>query len=827
MSALSTATLRCPAWAWVVIWGAAAIALHFAAPRWDAVSQDGNVGYLPAELSSPRAEKLLTAAFPHHSARSQLVLIVTRPEPPGNPDPNHAAIAQPNDATTHDSIGLVGSDYEFAAQVAESWLQQAEALKLSAVWTHQTEIVGEQLKSVDEENRTRAILVVAQVQQDFMEADNRRIVRHAREAIDASLAKQQQTADYVPGMEWGLTGSAVVGSDLLNAASESVRNTEYITVLLVLGFVLLVYRAPLLAIVPMVAIGTAWWCGIKLVAWGTEWTGFWQAIGWRWQVFTTARIFITVLVFGSGTDYCLFLIARYREELRLNNDRRAALTRAMDEIGGALWASALTTIVGVGFMAFADFGKFQTAGPAIAVCLLITYFASVTLAPALLLLMGPALFWPLSVGTANTNPEIDDATQLPTSNDQQPTTISLTPNAQSPTPTSTRFWDELSRVILARPLVGWLAVTAALIYAAWLGHFGDLAIRYDLIADLPSDRMSVQGSKLLAREFAPGITGMITLVAERKEGSFADEAGLDWVRAVTRALRDFEGVDRVRSLTQPLGVPAGQLSDLLRPGGAGRMFAEKTAAAREYFLSHEPQSADRVTRFEIVLNDDPFSPLAIARLVKIEKFLAEQRAAASDAWRGIELHSGGITAVTRDLVRVTVSDQDRIMRITWLGVLAVTIMLVRRFDLCVYLMLTVLLSYFATIGLTSQWFGYWWGTDTAGIDWKVPLFLFVILIAVGQDYNIYLVARVLEEERRHPPDRALRIGLARTGGIITSCGLIMAASFVSMLGGQMRSIVEMGFALTLGVILDTMVVRTILVPTGWKLLNQIKGIRNV
>jgi putative drug exporter of the RND superfamily len=158
--------------------------------------------------------------------------------------------------------------------------------------------------------------------------------------------------------------------------------------------------------------------------------------------------------------------------------------------------------------------------------------------------------------------------------------------------------------------------------------------------------------------------------------------------------------------------------------------------------------------------------------------------------------------------------------------------LLRQWLLSTYLIFTVLLSYFATLGISYWVFSKIYAPDYHGMDWKVPLFLFVILVAVGQDYNVYLVTRIAEEQRALALKAAVRRALHLTGGIITSCGIVMAGTFVAMTSPAilqwltgvlphgwladdapvLRGITELGFALSFGVMLDTLVVRSILVP---------------
>jgi RND superfamily putative drug exporter len=164
-----------------------------------------------------------------------------------------------------------------------------------------------------------------------------------------------------------------------------------------------------------------------------------------------------------------------------------------------------------------------------------------------------------------------------------------------------------------------------------------------------------------------------------------------------------------------------------------------------------------------------------------------------------------------------------------LGVYLILVLLLRRPGICLYLMVTVLVGYLASLGIDRAGLpGAPHGPDPwVGLDWKVGFFLFVILVAVGEDYNIFLMARVIEEEQKHGTVEATRRAVTHTGGIISSCGLIMAGTFGSMLTGSLTALRELGFALGLGVLLDTFLVRPVLVPAFLVLMDRWRQSRPV
>ncbi len=183
-----------------------------------------------------------------------------------------------------------------------------------------------------------------------------------------------------------LSGSATVGRDMLKAESESAAKTDHYTKVLVIVLLLLIYRAPLMVLIPLITVGVAVRIALNLLRILAEY----KIVG----IFTGLDVYVTVVVYGAGVDFCLFLIARYKEELDHGASYRDATMRAVAQVGAALATSAGTSIVGIAMLTLTEFGKFQQAGVAISFGLGVALVCAMTLTPALMFLFGRWTFWP-------------------------------------------------------------------------------------------------------------------------------------------------------------------------------------------------------------------------------------------------------------------------------------------------------------------------------------------------------------------------------------------------------------------------------------------------
>ena len=529
-----------------------------------------------------------------------------------------------------------------------------------------------------------------------------RDVDGVREAVDGAP----------PGLQVEITGAAGFAADAIEVFDSINGTLLAATAGLVFVLLILIYRSPIFWIVPFLSVVVAEvssrGLGYLLSELGVTVTGQSSAI-------------LTVLVFGAGTDYGLLIVARYREELRREEDHHRAVATAMRTAGPAIIASGFTVMLGLLCLSLAEVNG--TAGLALigATGIGLAMLVMSTLLPALLAIVGRRAFWPFipHVGDEGT-----DATH--------------------------GVWRGIAERVGYAPRRVWAASIAALVVMS----MGLVWFNTDLTTgnSFRDEESSTRGQDLVAQAFPAGANVPNTVLVP-------DPGRTEQVRSTLEARPEVAALGAVEA----------------GPPGA---------------------------RFDLTLRADPYSTEAFDQIPDL-------RSVAKEAG-GEEVLIGGPTAEERDLRESAERDTKLIVPLVLVVVFLVLAVLLRAVVLPMLLIGTVVLSFLAALGVGSFLFEFVF--DFPGSDPSLPLWAFVFLVALGIDYNIFLMARVREEAMRHGTRPGMLRGLAVTGGVITSAGIVLAGTFSILASLPLVFLTELGFVIAFGVLLDTFIVRSVLVP---------------
>lgn len=604
-------------------------------------------------------------------------------------------------------------------------------------------------------DRGQAALIVVSIPANFITLRSDRIVDHAH----AILADETLPED----LSVAVTGSSGFGHDYADAADRSHSQSLHVTLVAVIVILLLVYRAPLAALVPLVAISIAAFVAMKMLA-------ITQHFGMH--VGTAEKIFVIVLLYGAGTDYSLFFLSRFREFLNQGLGGHEASSKALDATFPAILASAGTDTAGLLMLCFAQYQVFRTTGPAVAIALLVALLAAVTLVPVAAAIAGRKLFWPDRPNQTGVGKLLGFGRR--------------------------KVWPNVARMVTDRPVFMLIAVLIVLGIPAVQGT--QLTWVYDTLTALrlnEQDRVgnSAVGIETVKRHWPIGQIAPVQILI-RSDSRLDEKKWEEFSQKLSGSLVTLEGVDGVRSLTRPLGEPLDGLEGaIVKAAGWTRITAE--------YLSDDL----RASRLSVVLSSPAFSLEAMESVKRIRR--TAQKAMLAEKIKG-EVHLTGATAEMIDIRTVTQADFYRVAALSLCVIFVMIVMLMRDVILSAVMVASTVLSYFATLGISYWVFANLLGSE--GLDWKVEVFLFVVMVAVGVDYNIFLVSRLAQEARKLPIKEATRLAVIHTGPVISSCGMIMAATLGSLMAGDLALLHQLGFALALGMLIDSFLIRPLLLP---------------
>ena len=470
---------------------------------------------------------------------------------------------------------------------------------------------------------------------------------------------------------------------------------------------------------------------------------------------------LSVLVLGAGTDYALLLTSRYREELHNYDSRVEAMTRAWRRASTAILASASTVILGLLCLGLGELNSDRSLGPVCAIGIACTVGVMLTFLPLALTLAPRAIFWPR---IPRADGEGDPVTHGP--------------------------WSRFARVVGRNDRRAWIATVVVLL--ACTGAIGTLRTGGLTTAEsFTNNPDAVVGQKIYNAHFPAGSGAPVQITATT--GS---------IPAVIAAVEKIPGI--VRGPGAVCVAPDyAKLTALADPSAGGPPAAPRPgpgSGCPPPALQVSPQDGRLLVDATLAYNyDDP----AAYRTVR------EVRAAVH-AIPGAQALVGGSSAINYDTQQASRHDRNLIIPIVLLVILIVLTILLRALLAPVLLVLTVVLSFAATLGVSGLVFNHVFGF--ANSDPGFPLFAFVFLVALGVDYNIFLMTRVREETLGYGTEEGVLRGLAVTGGVITSAGVVLAATFAVLGVLPLVFLAEIGFTVAFGVLLDTIVVRSILVP---------------
>ena len=602
------------------------------------------------------------------------------------------------------------------------------------------------------------------------------------EELESSVEEMRETvkADIPSGFSAYVTGPAGFLADLVAGFAGIDGILLVVALLAVFIILLIVYRALLLPV--LVLLSSVFALSGSIL--GIYYLAYFDII----KVSGQSLGILSILVIGAATDYALLLVARYREALYEVQSTWAAIGRAFRGSFEPILASAATVIAALLLLLFSDLNSNKALGPIAAFGIGFAFLAAVTFLPAVLIIFGRAAFWPF----------VPRPGKLKTVEESGPTIPGLEG--------ITGLWKRIGTLVAKRPRTVWvITLIVLLIGAAGLPSFKATGVpQTDFLLGENID--SVDGQAVLAEHFDAGSGAPVIIIAD--ESNYEE---------VMDAAAELEGVTEVAVLPDlsavpaQAGPPAGVATDGAAQAGPPAGVSSDGVSSDGAPPSGPPTSV--LADLPPLVSDD--GKVLIEATIDYQSDSAEAEALVTQMRTDLKqidesVLVGGETAIALDTNVTAQADLVKIIPLVLIVILLILMLLLRSILAPVLLILTVVVSFATTLGVSAIVFNNILGFP--GADASVPLFGFVFLVALGIDYNIFLMTRAREESLGIGTRPGMLRGLAVTGGVITSAGVVLAATFAALAVIPILFLVQLAFIVAFGVLLDTILVRSLLVP---------------
>lgn len=606
--------------------------------------------------------------------------------------------------------------------------------------------------------------------------------------VVSNIRNEMSSAGRPAGFEVHLAGQTATAVDSTSQNGAQSSNTQNFSVLIIIVILALVFRAllaPILTLIPALLVALT---AGPLVA---------EASKLGFEVSFVTQLLLIVLVLGAGTDYGLFLVFRVREELKRGSAPKEAVVVALSRVGESITFSAATVIAALLSLVTAQFGLYRGLGYPLAIGVGLMLLAGLTLLPALLAIFGRAVFWPSNI---------------------KPGTYKM------------GTWGRISGAVVRKPVVT-LAIGLVFFGSLAITSTGNSPSGFASATTSPKGTDSYYGNKILRANFPASNFNPTQVIYKFKEPVWNN---LGQLQALQAALEKSPQFTKVAGPFNPLGIAISpsELATLHAKLGNPKLLPAAPSPAssgspqapvekilyESYRAEYQFISADGHTvLFATTLSaGNPASTTALNAVPGIRhqvEMLGSQYGATAN---GV----AGQAPAGYDISSASNSDLFKIVPVVVIIIGILLAIVLRSAVAPLYLVISVVLSYLAALGLDVLIFVDIRGDS--GLSFILPFLLFLFLLALGEDYNILVMTRIREEAHDHTLKEAVRIALSATGSTVTSAGLVLAGTF-TVLGfssGGNAQVQEIGFGLALGILMDTFLVRTLLVPSTVVLLGR-------
>ena len=586
-------------------------------------------------------------------------------------------------------------------------------------------------------------------------------------------------SDPTRSISFAQTGAGPLDLAQNNVVHDSIALVLPITVVVLLVVTALYFRSPLTPLVAFAGLGVA----IVLALGGTVLLGTLVS-----HVDPTSLTLEEVFVLGVGTDYSIFLISRYREERVAGATSNDAIVTSVIWAGQSVATSGTTAVIATLALTFSGVALLSQWGMVLSFAILMTILASLTIVPALLVLLGPRVFWPM------TGPRFDR----------------LSARQRLLNESRSTYFHRAAAFTRRRPyavIAILLLVSVPLIYVAL-----NVPLSYDFYQQLPKSQAAVAGLHAMNQHFGSGYafpaTALVTFTSPLLVGNRTNASEFAQLAELTVLAEGTPGVAVVDSLVGSYGAPLATWQNLSSQPTATQINLEALAAS---LIGND----HRTVLVSFQTNASGLSANALSALHGIESSFARYAAAHPDV-TGLAYLGGA--PITNDLANQTSIATERLFIAVAIALLVVLLVVLRSAVLPVLAVATIGVSIAWAWALTYLVLGLGAGL---GIFFYVPTLMYMLILGLGTDYNIFLLTRVREERIKGRSSRtAVSEALARTGGIISAAAIILAGAFASLIFGDFYLLIAIGFSVAVAVLLDAAIVRTYFVPAILQALND-------